>query len=81
MLQELQDRGLTIDDESYQKYLSTDRYPELFRQIQRDLEGSRQSLIDLVTPALLPATGIPKTNTLYHLIHPLALRLISNYQL
>ena len=71
--------GTTIDNASYRKYLDNKQYPELFRQIQRDLEENRQSLVNFIKPLLQPA--VKKPGLLYEIISrwPFACYLTTNY--
>ena len=77
--QQLSHSGVPIDDKSYRKYLDNSRYAELFRQIERDLGGNRQALIDLIQPLLIPSKK--KKGMLYELIArwPFACYLTTNY--
>ena len=79
--QHLKARKLPLDEESYEKYLDNEKYPELFRQLQRDLGENRQSLVDLIKPELLPEKRNNNNNTLYQLITrwPFAGYLTTNY--
>ena len=42
------------DVQSHETYISEQKYPELFRQIQRDLGDDRNAFIDLIKPLLVP---------------------------
>ena len=71
--------GFASESFSYEKYLNERKYPELFRQIQRDLRDDRIALVDFVKPLLLPTTRKP--GTLYRLISswPFACYLTTNF--
>lgn len=75
---ELQYRGLCKDPESYMKHLRNHRYPELFRQLERDLSEDRIALTDLMKPLLKPKKH---TGRIYDLIAswPFACYLTTNY--
>ena len=77
--EKIRDSKILIDDESYRKYLDDTKYPDLFRQIERDLGDDRQALIDIITPLLLPQEK--KRGMLYELIArwPFACYLTTNY--
>jgi len=66
------------DTESYVKYLEQKRYPELFRQAERDVDG-RLKLIDLIKSLLSPSDK--NRGVLYELISnwPFACYLTTNY--
>jgi len=75
---ELTRMGRVSDSNSYERYLEAKKYPELFRQAERDL-GDRIALVDLIKSLLTPAT---KTRgVLYDLIckWPFACYLTTNY--
>ena len=76
--EKLTDMGCVSDSESYEKYLAKKKYPELFRQAERDL-GNRNALVDLLKP-LLTLTKRNK-GVLYELIRewPFACYLTTNY--
>ena len=71
--------GQTSESFSYDKYLIERKYPELFRQVQRDLRNDRGALVDFVKPLLVPATRNP--GSLYRLIcsWPFACYLTTNF--
>ena len=75
---ELQKRGRVSDPNSYEKYLEDRKYPELFRQAERDL-GDRLALINIIKSLLTP----PGENSgiLYKLLSkwPFACYLTTNY--
>ena len=50
---ELTKIGRVSDSKSYEKYLADKKYPELFRQAERDL-GDRIALINLIKSLLTP---------------------------
>ena len=75
---ELTKKGRVSDSKSYEKYLADKKYPELFRQAERDL-GDRIALVNLIKPLLtLPAKN---QGVLYELISkwPFACYLTTNY--
>ena len=76
--EELKNRGCVSDFKSYEKYLKEKKYPELFRQAERDL-GSREALVNLLRPLLNPTEK--KQGVLYGLISkwPFASYLTTNY--
>lgn len=76
---QLKESEVSIDDASYRKYLANKNYPELFRQIERDLGDDRQSLVDFLKPILLPSEK--KRGMLYDLITrwPFACYLTTNF--
>lgn len=75
---ELTRMGRVSDSTSYDKYLAEKKYPELFRQAERDL-GDRNALVNLLKP-LLTLTS-KKQGVLYELISkwPFACYLTTNY--
>lgn len=76
--EELTERGRISDSKSYKKYLENKKYPELFRQAERDL-GNRDDLVNLLKPLLTPVER--KWGFLYELISrwPFACYLTTNY--
>jgi len=75
---ELKKKGCVSDFKSYEKYLADKKYPELFRQAERDL-GDRIALVNLIKPLLtFPAKN---QGVLYELISkwPFACYLTTNY--
>ena len=76
--EELEKRGCVSDSQSYEKYLEEKKYPELFRQAERDLED-RDTLINLLKTLLNPT--VEKRSVLYDLISkwPFACYLTTNY--
>ena len=76
--EKLTDIGCISDSESYEKYLEEKKYPELFRQAERDL-GNRNALVDLLKPLLIPTKK--NRGVLYELISewPFACYLTTNY--
>lgn len=76
--EELEKRGCVSDSQSYEKYLEEKKYPELFRQAERDLED-RYTLINLLKTLLNPT--VEKHSVLYNLISkwPFACYLTTNY--
>ena len=76
--EELKNRGCVSDFKSYEKYLKEKKYPELFRQAERDL-GNREALVNLLRPLLNPTEK--KQGVLYGLISkwPFASYLTTNY--
>ena len=76
--EELKNRGCVSDVKSYEKYLTEKKYPELFRQVERDL-GDREALVNLLKPLLKPTEK--KQGVLYELISkwPFACYLTTNY--
>lgn len=75
---ELTTMGRVSDSKSYEKYLAAKKYPELFRQAERDL-GDRIALVDLVKSLLTPAAN--NRGVLYDMIckWPFACYLTTNY--
>ena len=75
---ELQHRGLCRDPESYERYLERREYPELFRQIERDLSEDRAALVELIKPLLKHDN---RMGHIYKLIAgwPIACYLTTNY--
>ncbi len=75
---ELTDKGRVTDHDSYKKYLKAEKYPEFFRQAERDL-NDRASLINMIKPLLDPPSK--KSSTLYELLSkwPFACYLTTNY--
>ena len=75
---EIEKKGLVSDSESYTKYLAEKKYPELFRQAERDL-GDREALVNLLKPLLTP--NVRNQGVLYELISkwPFACYLTTNY--
>jgi len=70
--------GSVSNSRSYEKYLADKKYPELFRQVERDL-GDRIALVNLIKPLLTPHTR--NQGVLYGLISkwPFACYLTTNY--
>ena len=66
------------DVPSYEKYIRKEKYPELFRQMERDLDNDRTALIDILKPILTPRNG---RGRLYELFGkwPFACYLTTNY--
>ena len=50
----LSKEGTVSDHTSYKKLLDEKKYPELFRQIERDLDDDRGALAELLKPLLVP---------------------------
>jgi len=75
---ELLNKGCVSDSRSYEKYLTDKKYPELFRQAERDI-GGRIALINLIEPLLTPSAN--GRGILYKLISkwPFACYLTTNY--
>ena len=75
---ELTKIGRVSDSRSYEKYLADKKYPELFRQAERDL-GDRGALVNLLKPLLTPP--VRNQGVLYELISkwPFACYLTTNY--
>ena len=75
---EVKKRCSVSDPRSYEKYLRDKKYPEFFRQAERDL-GNRSALIDVIKPLLKPPTE--KKGILYDLLSkwPFACYLTTNY--
>jgi hypothetical protein len=75
---ELKKMSCVSNSESYEKYLADKKYPELFRQAERDL-GDRVTLVNLVKHLLTPPNR--KQGVLYELITrwPFACYLTTNY--
>jgi hypothetical protein len=75
---EIEKRGSVTDSNSYKKYLVEEKYPEFFRQAERDL-GDRLALVDMIKPLLNPS--VKKRGILYELISkwPFACYLTTNY--
>ena len=76
--EEIEKRGCVSDSQSYEKYLEEKKYPELFRQAERDLED-RDTLVNLLKTLLNPT--VEKRSVLYDLISkwPFACYLTTNY--
>ena len=76
--EELTKMGRISDSKSYEKYLQKEKYPELFRQAERDL-GNRDALVNLLKPLLTRVKK--KQGLLYELISnwPFACYLTTNY--
>lgn len=70
--------GRIVDAKSYEKYLAKKKYPELFRQAERDL-GDRIALVNLIKSLLTPSTR--NQGVLYELISnwPFACYLTTNF--
>ena len=62
----LSEKDKVTDHQSYHKLLNNKRYPELFRQIERDLDDDRAALTELLKPLLLPKQG--HHSSLYRLL-------------
>ena len=77
--EELTKMGRVSDSKSYEKYLAEKKYPELFRQAERDLGDDREALVNLLKPLLTPTAK--KHGVLYDLISkwPFACYLTTNY--
>ncbi|CAB1060143.1 hypothetical protein D1BOALGB6SA_4908 [Olavius sp. associated proteobacterium Delta 1] len=75
---ELMKIGCVSDNESYKKLLERKKYPELFRQAERDL-GERSQLIDLIHKLIKPSVKVQ--GVIYELIAnwPFACYLTTNY--
>ena len=75
---ELTKIGRVSDTKSYEKYLMNKKYPEFFRQAERDL-GNRNDLVRMIRPLLNPSTK--KHGVLYELISkwPFACYLTTNF--
>ena len=75
---ELKKRGSVSDSNSYEKYLEDKKYPEFFRQAERDL-GDRLALVDMIKPLLNPS--VKNRGVLYELLSkwPFACYLTTNY--
>ena len=78
-VQRLTDLGRVSDPKAYAKYLHTQQYPELFRQLERDLANDRDALTKLLKPLLTPVVRRP--GRLYQLLGrwPFACYLTTNY--
>jgi hypothetical protein len=76
---ELQKTGKVTDNQSYEKYLAENKYPELFRLAQADLGNDRTVLIDLIKPMLQLSTK--NHGVLYEIISkwPFACYLTTNF--
>ncbi len=77
--EELTDQGRVSDSKSYEKYLNEKKYPEFFRQVERDLKDNRDALVNLLKPLLTPI--VRKQGVLYELISrwPFACYITTNY--
>ena len=77
--QKLTDLNISIDSESYKKYLESKKYPEFFRLLERDLGNCRQSLVDFIKPLLEPIEK--NKGSIYEIITrwPFACYLTTNY--
>lgn len=77
LMDDLKKRSVAIDDDTYQKFLSDRKYPELFRQAEIDL-GSRAALVAFLKQ-LLKGDGRPAH--IYDLLGdwPFACYLTTNY--
>jgi len=75
---ELTKKGYVSDSKSYEKYLEDKKYPEVFRQAERDL-SDRTALVNLIKPLLTLPTK--NQGVLYELIStwPFACYLTTNY--
>ena len=75
---ELKKMGSVSDSKSYENYIAEKKYPELFRQAERDL-GDRIALVNLIKPLLIPIAS--NRGDLYDLISkwPFACYLTTNY--
>ena len=75
---ELTKMGRVSDLKSYEKYLADKKYPELFRQAERDL-GDRIALVNLIKPLLTPPAR--NQGVLYELISnwPFACYITTNF--
>ena len=76
--EELQRHHEYVDPASYDKHLRERTYPGLFRQIQRDLRNSRETLVQMIKPLLRPNQRT--MGTIYRLISewPFACYLTTN---
>lgn len=76
----LREMKIVTDSDSYEKYLSSSKYAELFRQIERDLGNDRGALVGLIR-SLLISSGETKHGSVYSLITswPFACYLTTNY--
>ena len=74
----LKKKGKVSDQNSYKKYLENKKYPEFFRQAERDL-GDRHALVDMIKPLLIPS--VRNRSVLYDLLSkwPFACYLTTNY--
>ncbi len=74
----LKKAGRVSDENSYTKYLAEGKYPELFRQAERDL-GDRSALVQLVESLLIVKT--PRPPAIYNILAgwPVACYLTTNY--
>lgn len=72
-------RGCTSDLRSYQHYIDEGKYPELFRQAERDLQNDRSALVELLKPLL--RLQKPHQDLLYETIStwPFACYLTTNF--
>jgi len=70
--------GKVSDKDSYTKYLAENKYPELFRQAERDL-GNRTTFVQLVKSLLRVKT--PRQPAIYNILAgwPVACYLTTNY--
>ena len=75
---ELKKRDSVSDPDSYEKYLEGKKYPEFFRQAERDL-GDRLTLVDMIKSLLKPS--VKTRGVLYALLSkwPFACYLTTNY--
>ena len=78
-VQHLQDHHGIQDLESYTSLLKEKRFPELFRQAERDLADDRVALVEALRPFLVPSTDRP--GKLYELLTrwPFAAYLTTNF--
>ena len=75
---ELKNRDRVSDPNSYEKYIKEKKYPEFFRQAERDL-GDRLALVDMIKSLLIPS--VKNRGVLYELLSkwPFACYLTTNY--
>lgn len=76
--EELTNMGRVSDSNSYEKFLAEKKYPELFRQAERDL-GDRSALVSMIKSLLIPPGR--HQGILYELISkwPFACYITTNY--
>ena len=77
--QQLKISDIDHDSNSYDRYLTSHKYPEFFSQLERDLDNNRHSLIDFIKPLLKPDKK--KRGLLYEIVSrwPFACYLTTNY--
>lgn len=78
-LQRLQDHHGIRDIESYRSFLNEKKFPELFRQAERDLADDRAALVKILRPLLVPSDD--RSGKLYELLTrwPFAAYLTTNF--